>query len=190
MSIQAEKAIPIRHDLTYDDYLTLPDDGMRYEIIEGDLFMTPARVPKHQKISGRIFRRLEEFIRKNDLGDVFYAPCDVVFSPRDVVQPDILYISRQRSHLITEKNIQGAPDLIVEITSPNTEAVDKGRKKALYQRWGVKEYWIVDMIKEEIEVWNLQAGVYQLHGHYTRNDVVKSSLLKGLKVSVTEIFEE
>jgi len=176
--------------LTYDDYLTLPDNGMCYQIIEGDLFMTPAPVPRHQRILKKLGRIMDDFVMTSNLGEIFYAPCDVVFSPQDVVQPDILYISRQSSHLITEKNIQGAPDLIVEIASPNTEAVDRGRKKALYQRHGVKEYWIVDMTREEVEVWSLKAGTYHLQGRYGRGEIAESSLLKGLKVPLADIFEE
>src|SRR5574341_724660 len=103
--------------LTYKDYLLFPENGKRHELIDGEHYMTPAPSTRHQRISGKVFKTLSNFIEKNKLGEVFYAPCDVVFSNTDVVQPDIVFISNENKHIITDSNIQGTPDLVVEIIS-------------------------------------------------------------------------
>ncbi len=116
--------------LTYEDYLTFPDgDCIKKEIIEGELFMSPAPALKHQIISKEIFLILNDFVRKNHLGEVFYAPCDVVLSNINVMQPDILFISNNNFQILTELNIKGAPDLIVEIISQSTRDTDRIYKK-------------------------------------------------------------
>ncbi|MFQ5770648.1 MAG: Uma2 family endonuclease, partial [bacterium] len=109
---------------TYQDYVNLPEDGKRYEIINGDLIMTPAPFTIHQKVSANIVDKLRPFVKKNQKGEVFYAPVDVVLSETNVVQPDILFISNEHSNIITEKNISGVPDLVIEILSPTTGYYD------------------------------------------------------------------
>ena len=103
--------------LTYDDYLLFPEDGLRHEILDGEHYVTASPFVRHQRISGRIYRPLSSWVEERDLGEVFYASVDVVLSPHDVAVPDLFYISKERSEIITEKNIQGAPDLIIEIIS-------------------------------------------------------------------------
>ncbi|HHT9126213.1 MAG TPA: Uma2 family endonuclease [Candidatus Brocadiia bacterium] len=179
--------IPESLKFTYKDYLLLPADK-RYEIIEGDLYMIPSPFTKHQEISFNLTLILSEFIRQEDLGKIFYAPCDVLLSEYDIVQPDILFISKERSNIITEKNIQGAPDLIIEILSRSRKHIDKRLKSRLYARSGVKEYWIVDPDKETIEVLTLGVEGYKSEGIYGRKDKLKSTVLKGLSVNVTEVF--
>lgn len=174
--------------VTYDDYLTLPADGRRYEIIEGELYMTPAPVTEHQRILGRLFRLLDEFVRKNNLGEVFVAPTDVVLSMTDVVQPDILFISKGHSHIITKKNIISAPDLVIEIISEGTETIDRTMKKTLYEKYGVKEYWIVDPETKTIECFSLKEAKFTLVGSYTTSGSCESALLEGLNVELKEIF--
>jgi Uma2 family endonuclease len=137
---------------TYQDYLHLPDDGKRYQIIEGEVYMVPAPTPAHQTIQGNIYYLLRSFVAVRDLGRVFLAPCDVVLSNEDVVQPDLLFISRERSQIITERNIAGAPDLIVEILSPHTRKLDRILKRRLYARYGVQEYWLVDPATRTVEI--------------------------------------
>jgi Uma2 family endonuclease len=125
---------------TYQDYLNLPDDGKRYQIIGGELFMVPAPTPYHQKILVNLSQIIVPFIRKNDLGEVFFSPCDVLISDEDVIQPDMFFIKKERLEIIKEKNIQQMPDLIIEITSMFTSKLDKTIKKMLYEKYKVKEY--------------------------------------------------
>ena len=179
--------IPEALKLTYEDYLRLPEDK-RYEIIGGDLFMTPAPSTRHQEVSGNLEAILREFVRKHNLGKVYDAPCDVVLTEHDIVQPDILFISREREHIITEANIQGAPDLIVEILSPSRTWMDQKLKKALYARCGVKEYWIVDPEGRRVEVYLLSKEGYELRRVYGERDSFKSEVIGGLVVKGEEIF--
>jgi Uma2 family endonuclease len=137
--------------ITYDDYRTLPDDGRRYEIIDGELLMSPGATFYHQIIVGNLFRELDYYVHKKKLGNVVLAPFDVVLSMTDVVQPDILFVAKDRSHIITEKNIVAAPDLVVEILSEGTKTIDRTRKKSLYEKYGVQEYWIVDPSEKAVE---------------------------------------
>lgn len=125
---------------TYEDYLLLPKDK-RYELIKGEIYMVPSPTPVHQWESKRRFLALDDHVSEHTLGEVYYAPLDVVLSEEDVVQPDLLYISKERSHILTEKNIQGAPDLVVEILSPGTAERDRTLKRKLYARHGVLECW-------------------------------------------------
>ena len=172
---------------TYQDYLQFPDDGKTYQIIEGELHMTPAPVPYHQSISRNLEHILWGFVRKKDLGKVYYAPCDIVFSEENVVQPDIFFISKEREHIIGEKYIHEAPDLIIEILSPRTKELDQKLKAKLYETFGVKEYWLVDPEKKEIEVLTLTQEGYSSFGVFTES--LSSPILKGLTVGLSEVFQ-
>ena len=124
---------PTGTPVTYQDYLTFPDnDGIRKEIIEGELFMTPAPSTRHQLILGRLLKVVDDFVLKEDKGIVLFAPCDVIFSSINVMQPDILFISNENLNILTEKNIQDAPDLLVEILSPFTLDNDRIYKKVAF----------------------------------------------------------
>ena len=131
--------------LTVRDYMSIPEgDDRRFELIDGELILAPSPVPQHQIIAGNLFEILIGFVRAHDLGRVIYSPMDVVLSEHDVFQPDILFVSRNRLHIIGNLNIQGAPDLVIEILSPSTENRDRGVKLNQYLRYGVREYWIID----------------------------------------------
>ncbi len=173
--------------LTYDDYCSLTDEK-RYELIEGDLFMVPAPDFYHQIVSGNIEFPLRNFVKKRQLGVVVYAPVDVVLSTEDVLQPDILFISNERRHVITEKNVSGAPDLVVEILSSSTQERDKLIKRHLYAKHGVKEYWIVDPITKNIEVLSLGSEGYKLFGIFFIDDVLSSPLIEGFSLPLQEVF--
>lgn len=176
--------------LTYQDYLTFPDgDGIKKEIIEGELFMSPAPALEHQIISKELFLILNNFIRKNFLGEVFYAPCDVILSNINVMQPDILFISTDNFQILTELNIKGAPDLIVEIISPSSRDIDRIYKKSVYQKYGVKEYWLVDPNEETVEIWVLKNKNFQLACRASKEQKIESQLLKGLKIDLHLIFK-
>jgi len=178
-----------REDIwTYQEYLELPDDGKRYEILNGRLEMTPAPSTRHQAVSRNLEIILWDFVRKNNLGEIFYAPMDVVFDQVNVVQPDIVFVSRERSELIREKGIFGAPDLVVEIQSPGTLHVDAKRKKGMYERFGVREYWIVDPGEKKVEAYLLKGGGYTHAGIYTEKDTIECASIKGLSVPLAEVF--
>jgi len=179
-----------REILTYQDYLTFPDgDGIKKEIIEGELFMSPAPALKHQIISKELFLILNNFVRKHRLGEVYYAPCDVVFSNINVMQPDILFIAKNNYQILTELNIKGAPDLIVEIISPSSKDTDRIYKKNVYQKFGVKEYWLVDPIEENVEIWALKNKIFQLHCRASKDQKIESQLLQGLQIELDLIFK-
>ena len=172
---------------TYEDYLKTPDDK-RYELINGELLMTPSPIPNHQRISGKLEFVVRKFVTENNLGEIFYAPCDVYLDNENVVQPDILFISKDRLNIIGDKNIQSAPNLVIEIISENSVYRDMVQKKRLYARFGVKEYWIVIPEEEEIEVYILKGEAYQLYKTYTKVDILEAPSLKGLKIGLKEIF--
>jgi len=172
---------------TYEDYLKTPEDE-RYELIEGELLMTPSPTTRHQRISREFEFEILRFVRKNNIGEVFYAPYDVYLDDENVVQPDILFISKERLNIIGEKNIQGAPDLVIEIISENTAYRDLVQKKRLYARFGVKEYWIVIPDEELIEIYTLKENTYMLHKTYSKDDTLESSYLKDLKIELKNIW--
>lgn len=173
---------------TYKDYLNIADDK-RYELIGGELIMmTPSPIPYHQWISKNIEYEIERFVREKNLGKVFDAPCDVYFDDENVIQPDILFVSEERTHIIGKTHIQGAPDLAVEILSESTAYTDLMKKKRLYARFGVKEYWIVDPDGKTIEIYCLKKGVFALFKSFSENDELESPLLTGLKIGLSPVF--
>jgi len=172
---------------TYEDYLKTPEDR-RYELIEGDLLMTPAPVPNHQRILRKIAFILERFVTDNDLGEIFYAPCDVYFDNENVLDPDILFVSNEKAGIIGEKNIQGAPDVVIEILSESTAYNDIVKKKKIYARFGVKEYWISDPIEKTIEIFLPKNGVLESHKSFSQEQTLESPLLGGLKIKLSEVF--
>ena len=139
---------------TWEDVLRMPDDGNRYEFIGGRLYVTPAPVTRHQRISKRLQAALMRVLEDAGLGEVFSAPFLVEFpGTGDRVQPDLLFVSDERREIIGEKQVLGAPDLVVEILSPSTAHRDRGIKLDLYARCGVRQYWIVDPVEDAVDVW-------------------------------------
>ena len=180
-------AITEKKRYTYEDYLNIADDK-RYELIEGELIMVPAPVTYHQKISRELEFELLKFVKKNGLGEVFDAPCDVVLSNENVVQPDILFISKERLNIIEEKNIHGPPDIVIEIVSEDSAYRDMIQKKKLYAQFGVSEFWLVIPKEKEIEIYMLEKEGYQLFKRYGEKDTLKSRLLKELRIELKRIF--
>jgi len=172
---------------TYDDYLKL-DDANQYELIGGKLILVPAPRTIHQKVTRKLIQIIGTFIDRNDLGELYGAPIDVLLTNTDKPQPDILFISKKRIDIITEKNIQGAPDLIIEILSPSTSSRDKVEKSRLYYNHGVKEYWIVDPDIKVIEVLSPGKEYWNIAGAYGMDDIVASPLLAGLEIPLKDIF--
>ena len=179
---------------TYEDYKSLPEsETKRYELLGGELVMVPSPSTSHQRISRRLEFILQAFVEERGLGEVYDAPLDVVLGEgeeREVVQPDILYISEGRSGIIAEEEIRGAPDLIIEIISPATAERDRTYKKTLYARHGVKEYWIVDPEAKMVEVYTLGERGFELIKAYKAEaeEVLSSPLLEGLEVVLKEVF--
>lgn len=174
---------------TYEDYLKLPDDGNRYEILNGELIMTAAPYIPHQRVCGNLFHELKLFIKSNKIGEVFIAPCDIIFDKKNVYQADIIFISNENKKIITEANIKGSPDLVIEIISPSTAYYDLFEKKEIYEKFGVKEYWIIDPRKHWIEIFALRQKKYSLFSRIEKKGKVKSSLLKKLEIDFSKIFE-
>ena len=172
---------------TYEDYVHMPE-GKRYEIVEGELYMVPAPTTTHQRISRKLEEMLSRFVEERKLGEVFYAPIDVVFSETDIVQPDIIFISNENKNIIKEENIKGAPDLIIEILSPSGAQRDKIIKKKLYARNGVKEYWLAEPQKKTIEALVLEKRGYETFKVFSDKEVLTSRLIKGLQIPVENIF--
>jgi len=174
----------------YEDYCLLPEDK-RVELIGGDFYLVPSPSVIHQRVAARIVDVLRSFVAGRKLGEVFYAPLDVVLTPYDVVQPDIMFISNDRTHLVTEENIQGPPDLIVEILSPSTSARDRTIKKKLYARSGVRELWLVNTAAQVIEVFDLETGEETSPVLYTRGgdfNRLMRSFKKSKPVSVSQAW--
>ncbi len=179
-----------RKEWTYKDYLKLNDDK-RYEVIKGRLYEMPAPVPLHQKVSRNLGFTLWGFIKKFEMGEIYYSPIDVVLSEDVVLQPDIVFVSKGRMNIIGEKAIMGSPDLVVEIVSPTTIRRDTVVKKEIYETFGVKEYWLVYPDERAIEVWALgEGGRYELYSFAEKDGKVKSEVLKGLEVDLKEVFDE
>ncbi|PIU23935.1 MAG: Uma2 family endonuclease [Chloroflexi bacterium CG_4_9_14_3_um_filter_45_9] len=177
----------VKVKFTYEDYCHMPDDK-RYELLEGDLVMAPSPVTAHQRVCGKLEFLLREFVLKNNLGEIFFAPFDVVLSQENVLQPDILFISNERSHIVTEDNVQGAPDLVIEITSPATLHRDREIKRKIYANHGVAEYWLADLDKQTIEVMELSEAGFKTTAVYTKGEKMQSPTLVGLSFDPREIF--
>ena len=175
---------------TYQDYLLFPNDGKRYEIIAGDRYVTPAPKTRHQMISTNLQGYLFDYVQINKIGIIFVAPTDVVFSDMDVVQPDLLFVSSSRTAIITEDNVQGAPDLVVEILSESTRRTDEIIKRKLYEKQGVAEYWIIDPEVDTVKVYRLVDKAYTQAIELTleAQDRVTSTLFPSWELPLKELF--
>ena len=176
-----------RVKFTYADYRNTPEDE-RYELIDGELIMASAPRIIHQRTERKLVTLLDTFVDRNGLGEIFYAPTDVVLSDTDVVQPDILFVSNERAHIITEDNIRGAPNLVIEILSPSTAQRDRTLKRALYAKHGVQEYWQVDTDAHTIAVLTLADNGFELAAVYGEGQTLASPLLPGFALDLDLVF--
>jgi Uma2 family endonuclease len=178
--------------LTYDDFLLFPDDGKRHELIDGEHYVTPSPSRKHQAISWNLTIIIGSYLESHPVGRAFAAPFDVVFSNFDVVEPDLLFISNARLEALTSKNVQGAPNLVVEIGSPSTRRRDEIIKRKLYERFGVEEYWVIDPEIETIAVYRRVGESYQrvLELAVERHDTLATPLLPHLTLPLQQIFKD
>ncbi|MCD9021681.1 Uma2 family endonuclease [Cohnella silvisoli] len=175
--------------MTYDVYAAMPDDGQRYEIIEGAMeMMSPSPSVTHQAVS----RELEFVLMQSCRTDyeIFHAPLDVILSQTNVLQPDILMIHRSRMHIVSARGIEGPPDLVVEIVSPHSRKRDKVVKANIYAKYNVPEYWIVDSETRTLELYRLLGEVYELYNLFEDDDRVTSDKLPCVSFVISDIFKE
>ena len=175
---------------TYQDYLDIPGDD-RYELINGEFILVSAPNRAHQMVSVKLVSCMDPFVENKELGWVFHAPFEVLLADEEginIVQPDIIFVSKEREHIITPANIQGAPDLLVEILSPSTARRDRTTKRDLYARHGVGEYWIADPDAQTVFVMLLKDGAFETVGEYSREDTLTSPTLSGFSVNLDTIF--
>ena len=174
---------------TYDDYLVLPDDGKRYQVIEGEISMTPAPSPRHQEIQADLCARMVLHVREHLLGKVYASPIDVALSMVDIVQPDILFVAKDRMDIVAKKNLVGIPNLIVEILSPSSVERDRVDKMALYERFGLPEYWIVDPDSQTVDVYLSAANRLEKVETLKAGEELHSRQIPGLVLELSEVFK-
>jgi Uma2 family endonuclease len=172
--------------LTYADYAKMPADGFRHEIIEGEEYMTPPPGTDHQTVVVNLARILGNHVVARKLGRMFVAPTAVVLSKHDAVEPDVMFVSKANASIITPKNIQGAPDLVVEVLSPSTAANDRGPKLKKYEEADVREYWIVDPSAKTVEIREFRTS--RRMRAYQDDQSFQSELFPGLSVRLEDIF--
>ena len=175
--------------LTYEDYAKTPE-GDRYELIDGELIeLTSPRIA-HQRFLAKLYRFVSTFVEADQLGEIFIAPTDVVLDDTNTFQPDLFFVSNERADIVTPENIQGAPDLVVEILSPSTQSRDWGIKRDLYALHGVKEYWVASTYEERVWILILgEDGLYAVAAVYERDDTLASPTLAGLSLDLNAVFE-
>lgn len=176
---------------TYTDYLQAVDDnpGMRVELINGEIVMSPAPRPIHQIVSNNLTWLLDRYVRDKRLGRVLSAPVEVKLAEDQVPQPDLLFIRRDRlTELVGERSIIGAPDLIVEILSPGTARYDRHTKLMLYAHHNVAEYWIIDIEGEAVEVYVLDNQTYRVAGIFLKGDVINVGQFSAAQIAINDIF--
>ena len=181
----------ITRRLTYEDLLALPDDGLRHELIGGEHFVTPSPIMRHQRVSFRLSGAFFDYFKDHPVGEAFAAPLDIVLSKHDVVEPDLFVVLADQTEILTQKYVQGAPAIVIEILSPGTRRRDEGIKRRLYERTGVREYWLIDVDDNVVIVWSraidgklVQTAVV---GH-TPGAILTSPLLPGFVLSLDELF--
>ena len=174
---------------TVKDYEALPE-GAPYQLIEGELVMSPAPNFQHQRILKRLFLKFYEKVEKAGSGEVVFSPVDVYLDEENVFQPDLVVLLKDSLGKITERGVEGAPDVVVEALFPSTAYYDLRKKKEVYEKAGVKEYWIVDPEMEELEVYTNEGGSFRIFSKAKKEGKVKSSLIKGLEIELKDLFKE
>lgn len=176
---------------TYAEFARLPSEGSkRREIIDGELYVTPSPSSGHQRVVMRVLARLHAFVQEHGLGEVFPGPLDVLFAEGDYLEPDILFVGSRKAGLISDRGVEGPPDLVVEVVSPSTSARDRGIKLDRYRHHGVPEYWIVDAEAGTVEAWSFADGVDEPEKHGS-DDVLRWAPPDGaatLEIDVGELF--
>jgi Uma2 family endonuclease len=174
--------------ITYEDYLSLPDGGPRYQLIEGELFMSPSPSLRHQEIVGRIFFVLRKYAEDRQAGLVAISPLDVVLSDENVCQPDVLFVSKKNSSILKEEGIFGPPDICIEVLSPHKPHLDLKAKRSVYAKYGVTEYWIVDPDKNTVMQYRLQEDSERPRNLLDQSATLTSVLLPGFELNLARLF--
>jgi Uma2 family endonuclease len=179
--------------LTYDDFLLFPEgDGLRHELIDGVHYVTPSPSIRHQDLVGRLYLAVGNFLASHPgMGRVFLSPLDVVFTIHDIVEPDLVFVAGDQTSIMTEANIQGAPAIVVEVLSKSTRRRDERNKKELFDRGGVREYWMVDPDRSQLIVHLRDAhGLHACSPLFaTDRAVLTTPLLPGFSLSLSELFQ-
>ncbi|MBX3025982.1 Uma2 family endonuclease [bacterium] len=173
---------------TARDLWRMPDDGNRYEIIDGEVFVTPAPYVSHQEVLANLNDVLRHHVRRHRLGLLLFAPVGVVLEPLSGVEPDLIFVAHARRAIVQSKGIFGPPDLAAEILSPSTAARDRGRKKALYARTGVAHYWMVDPRAGTLVALRLQGDAYAVEAEVGPRGTFKPSLFPGLAIRMRDLL--
>ena len=182
--------VPSKELYTYDELcLIMEESNQPHELWDGELIMAPAPFWNHQQISFRVGMALFSWVNKHELGEVAMAPIDMVLSPHQLVQPDVVFISKNRLHIV-QGTIRGAADLVVEVISPGGRQRDRIDKKDLYEQHGIKEYWIIDPESQSVDVYHLEESrQYALSGRFLKNETAASRLLEGFQLNVRFILD-
>jgi Uma2 family endonuclease len=180
----------VRVVLTYEDYAALPNDGKRYEILDGELNVTAAPSRGHQRVVLKLAAALDAHVTSHGLGEVYVAPFDVILAETTIVQPDVIFVARDRLAIFSARGADGAPTLAVEVLSPSTSRVDRVTKLQLYARYGVRYYWIVDLDRYAIDVHVLTAGAYGPAGTFAGDALVDLPPFPGLRLDPASLWPE
>ena len=176
----------LKQKLDYSDYAQFPSDGNRYELMEGELYVTPAPSPQHQRISKRLQRQLEMYFEQRSLGEVFNAPIDVILTFHDVNQPDLVVVTNRQQ--ISQRAIEGPPALVVEILSPSTRQTDLTVKSRRYAALGIPHYWIVDPEARRLVCYRADRGAYSSVVEAEGNDALSHPDWPGLTIILADLW--
>lgn len=179
--------IKTRPRKTAEDYMRLPE-GTRAELIEGEIYMSPSPKEKHQRLVLNLASALKAFAEARGLGRIYVSPFDVHLPSGDIVQPDVIFVSRSRLDIIRDW-IRGVPDLLIEAVSPDNPERDRAVKRDLYARNGVPEYWIVDPEERSVEILRLRGAAYEARGFFEEADTLTSPTMAGLSLPIRPLFE-
>ena len=168
----------------------MPEGPPYFQLIEGDLYMSPSPNFFHQSIIWNLAAAIDRYLEKHPCGVARFAPSDVELSEISVFQPDLYFVANERRHILTEQGIAGAPDLVVEVLSVRTEAYDRGAKRLVYARGGVKELWFIDPENQEVEVYDFTRSADQPAAHLAGKDLLKSSVLPGFEMPLNQLFKK
>jgi Uma2 family endonuclease len=177
-------AIGLKAKLDYDDYCAIPPDGKRYELIDGQVYVTPAPSPLHQRLVGRLFRLLSEYFLAP--AEVFVAPIDVILTPHDVVQPDLVVVANQSQ--VSRRGIEGPPLLVVEVLSPTTTVYDRTTKAQRYAALGISHYWLADPETRTLECFRRHEASYQLVGTFGAEATLTHPDFPGLRLDLAALW--
>ncbi|MGO8791567.1 MAG: Uma2 family endonuclease [Terriglobia bacterium] len=175
--------------LTFEEFRQLPDDGKRYELVRGEVHLTPSPTTKHQVVLHRLVSSLDLYLSKNPVGETLFAPLDVRLSADTALQPDLIFVANAHKEIIQEDYLRGTPDLVVEILSPSTTAHDRATKLPLYAEAGVAEMWIIDPQAKTIEVLKLQGNKYLVEAALAGRQCLTSSCFPGWELPLQDLFD-